>query len=80
MVIKIDMARKRKVHNMRKHTVRCVVENCGKGNTLTGEVNLFWKDMLRERMRELGLTQEEQIRLIDGIIENVKKNKDGTKQ
>lgn len=65
---------------MRKHTVRCVVENCGKGNTLTGEVNLFWKDMLRERMRELGLTQEEQIRLIDGIIENVKKNKDGTKQ
>lgn len=58
---------------MRKHTVRCVVENCGKGNTLTGEVNLFWKDMLRERMRELGLTQEEQIRLIDGIIENVKK-------
>ena len=50
---------------MRKHTVSCVVENCGKGNTLTGEVNLFWKDMLRERMHELGLTQEEQINLID---------------
>lgn len=63
---------------MRKHTVRCVVENCGKGNNLTGEVNLFWKDMLRERMRELGLTQEEQISLIDRIIENVKKNNGGT--
>ena len=63
---------------MRKHTVNCVVENCGKGNTLTGEVNLFWKDMLRERMHELGLTQEEQINLIDRIIENVKKNKEET--
>lgn len=77
-VIKLDMALKRKVHNMRKHTVKCVVQNCNEGNALTGEVNRFWKDVLRERMRELGLTQEEQISLIDRIIENVQKNNGGT--
>lgn len=57
---------------MRKHAVKCQIENEKKIEYIQTKINESAIRYIRERINESGLTKEEKIMIIDALITNMK--------